>query len=171
MPTLAQLLKLVQQSPNMLLNIELKGPRSEEFKPRYDFDLACKIVAEHIDRFGVSNRTMVSSFEPLITNKIKLTPNRQFKVVQLMNRGLKDEVNYTTPEGMQGINLSLTHLKQEVIKPVQAKGHTVGIWYSTSVYPVENEETYKLVFGQSGNVVDLFYSDKPLEAMKSRDLI
>ena len=65
----------------MLLNIELKGPKSEEMKPRYDFDLACEIVAGQIDRFGVTNRTMVSSFEPLITNKIKLIPNRKFKVV------------------------------------------------------------------------------------------
>ena len=54
---------------------------------------------------------------------------------------------------------------------MQAKGHTVGIWYSTTKLPVENEETYELVFGKSGNVVDLFYSDRPLEAMKSRDLI
>ena len=111
MPTLAQLLTLVQKAPKMLINIELKGPRSDECKPRYDFDQACEIVAKLINRFGVATRTMVSSFEPLITNKIKLIPNRQFKVVQLMNRGFKDEVDYSTPEDMQGINLSLTNLK------------------------------------------------------------
>ena len=76
MPTLHELLTLTQEAPEMLLNIELKGPRTESYKPRYDFDLACEIVADYIDRFQVAHRTMVSSFEPLITNTIKLTPNR-----------------------------------------------------------------------------------------------
>ena len=100
MPTLHELLTLTQQAPEMLINIELKGPKSESYKPRYDFDKACEIVAEYIDRFKIAHRTIVSSFEPIITNTIKLTPNREFKVVQLMNRGLLDEPEYKTPEDM-----------------------------------------------------------------------
>ena len=46
-----------------------------------------------------------------------------------MNRGMKEETEYKTPEDMQGINLSLELLKQDVIKPVQDVGHIVGVWY------------------------------------------
>ena len=111
MPTLHELLTLIQRAPDMLINIELKGPYHDEFKIRYDFYKAAKIVAENIDCFKIAHRTIVSSFEPLITNSIKVVSNRKFKVVQLMNRGLKDELEYKTPEGMQGINLSFHNLR------------------------------------------------------------
>ena len=87
-----------------------------------------------------------------------------------MNRGLAEEPEYKTPEGMQGINLSLELLKQDVIEPVQDVGHTVGVWY-IAARTEETNEVYELLFGKTGNVVDLFYSDRPLEAMKARDQI
>ena len=59
----------------MLINIELKGPLNEEYRTRYDFDQACKIVAGRIDKFGIASRTIVSSFERLITNQMKVISN------------------------------------------------------------------------------------------------
>lgn len=41
MPTLEELLKLVSGT-TMLINIELKGPLTDEIKPLYDYDLACQ---------------------------------------------------------------------------------------------------------------------------------
>ena len=38
MPTLHEVLTLVQQAPRMLINIELKGPFHREYQPHYDFD-------------------------------------------------------------------------------------------------------------------------------------
>ena len=53
MPTLRELLTLIQEAPDMIINIELKGPSSAEMKPRYDFDFACQIVAENIKQFEI----------------------------------------------------------------------------------------------------------------------
>ena len=85
-----------------------------------------------------------------------------------MNRFLVDETEYVTPDGMEGMNLSLTNLQQPVIKPAQDAGKTVGIWYVADV-ATENDEMYEVVFGKTGQKVDLFYSDHPLAAMKARD--
>lgn len=40
---------MCQSKPNMLLNIELKGPMSEEIAKLYDDDLAAQKVVELID--------------------------------------------------------------------------------------------------------------------------
>ena len=75
-PTFEELLNLIHNAPDMLINIEMKCPISEDIKQLYNHGLACEIVSECINRHGIEARTIISSFEPLITNKMKLTQNR-----------------------------------------------------------------------------------------------
>ena len=70
-PTLDQLLTLLHEAPDMLINIELKMPCSADIRQRYNHELACKLVQKAITGHGVGQRTIVSSFAPLITNIMK----------------------------------------------------------------------------------------------------
>ncbi len=62
MPLLSELIELCQARPNMLLNIELKGPEDVEIAKSYDFDLAALKVVEMIDQYEIGYKTMISSF-------------------------------------------------------------------------------------------------------------
>ena len=61
-PTLYQVLELAKEAPEMLFNIEMKGPNSEEILAQYDVDKACSIVKYAISKFELGSRTIVSSF-------------------------------------------------------------------------------------------------------------
>jgi len=62
----------------MLLNIELKGPISEEWITKYNYDLAALKVVELIEKYKISNKTMISSFVPQILESIlRVTENRK----------------------------------------------------------------------------------------------
>lgn len=50
MPTLEELLTLYDGA-NMLLNIELKGPLSPEWKARYDYKRTCQLVHDMVVKF------------------------------------------------------------------------------------------------------------------------
>ena len=50
MPTLEELLALVQHH-TMLINIELKGPLTDEIKALYDYDLACKTAHDLVVKY------------------------------------------------------------------------------------------------------------------------
>jgi len=50
MPTLEELLILTKDS-KMLLNIELKGPLTDEVKILYNYDLACKSAHELVIKY------------------------------------------------------------------------------------------------------------------------
>jgi hypothetical protein len=65
MPTLEELLTLVKDS-NMLLNIELKGPLTDEVKTLYNYDLACSSAHELVVKYQASKNVMFSSFCPEI---------------------------------------------------------------------------------------------------------
>ena len=54
----------------MLLNIELKGPLSEEWVPQYDYDMAAQKVIELIDRYQIADKTMISSFVRRIVDSV-----------------------------------------------------------------------------------------------------
>ena len=62
----------------------------------------------------------------------------------------------------------LQYMTEERIKKVQKSGHLVGLWYSVFRDPVEDVKMWRPVFTMAGGV-NFFFSDKPLEAMKSRD--
>lgn len=70
MPTLEALLELSLSRPNMLLNIELKGPLDEEWVQMYDYNLAAQKVIELIEKFQVASRVMISSFVPRIVDSV-----------------------------------------------------------------------------------------------------
>ena len=74
MPELSQVFKLLRGSPTMLINIEMKGPRSPETGVHYNTGLVCEKVKALIEDFGISDRTIISSFRPEIANKMKMEP-------------------------------------------------------------------------------------------------
>ena len=80
MPTLEAVLKLSLCRPNMLLNIELKGPIKEEWVAHYDYNLAAKKMIDLIDKYNLAHRVMVSSFGPRIIDSViaASTPDRKF---------------------------------------------------------------------------------------------
>ena len=70
MPTLAEVLQLLKQAPKMVINIELKAPWVPATLARYDYKRACQIVKEHIERFQVAERTMISAFQEFLTKQM-----------------------------------------------------------------------------------------------------
>lgn len=89
---------------------------------------------------------------------------------QLLNYGGRETDGYPTPQGMEGINIDLHYLEQSVIRKTQFEGKSLSVWYWTETEE-ETTKAYNKLFGLTGNKVDFFYSDDPLEAMKARDLI
>ena len=98
----------------------------------------------------------------------EIAPIRDFQILQLLNYGGAETDGYSTPIGMEGVNLDLHYLDQDAIEQIQTSGKSVAVWYWTKT-EAENEKAYNLLFGKTGNKVDYFYSDFPLEAMRARD--
>ena len=48
MPTLDQVLTLLQEAPDMQINIEIKVPHCRKILPLYDYEGICSIVKENI---------------------------------------------------------------------------------------------------------------------------
>lgn len=69
-PTLEEVIKLCQQSPNMLLNIELKGPLNAEWVDQYDFNVAAEKVLGLIKQYDIADKTMISSFVPKVLQSV-----------------------------------------------------------------------------------------------------
>ena len=81
MPTLDDLLSLAKEAPDMIFNIELKCPNSPEIRTRYDYEKACAVTKEYIEKYQIEERTIVSSFVPEVTTKLaQIAPKRQFKI-------------------------------------------------------------------------------------------
>ena len=92
-------------------------------------------------------------------------------IIQLFNGGGQpDPEEYKTPKGMQGINVRLTSLNQQMIEKSRDAGKKIGIWIGKTDQK-ENQGIYDLLFGETGKRVDYFYSDFPVKAMKARDNI
>lgn len=98
-------------SPQMLLNIELKGPMDPACFEYYDFGLTARKVVELIDKYEIGYRTMISSFNPNILDAVVVesASDRDFLIQSLRNWfGLEDVLNYATPAQMTGINIDYT---------------------------------------------------------------
>ena len=52
------------------MNVELKGPRSDEHKPRYSCTLAATLVQELVEKFNYHGRFLVSSFNSDILEEV-----------------------------------------------------------------------------------------------------
>ena len=61
-PLLDEVLALCENFPRALINIELKGPKTETLALQYNFDMAARKVIGLIKKRGLGMRTMISSF-------------------------------------------------------------------------------------------------------------
>ena len=168
-PTLRDVIELYDGVEDTLLNIELKGPESPDFKPRYDFTKAAQVVYDLILEYGIAHKVMISSFQPEIISAIKEVSmgNRQFMVHRLTDDKQGDNPEtYKVHQHTEGVNLYIPFLSKSLAEGIQTKGGFVGVWWSAK-RQTEDEEMYDTVMKEAG--VDLFYSDKPLEAMRYRD--
>ena len=101
----------------MLLNIEIKAPHSRDVLQRYDYDGMCAIVVEYIKKYEIQNRTIVSSFEPLVTKRINEMEPGSIKILQLLNyENTPEPDGYQVSHGFEGINVDLHWLEQNVIE-------------------------------------------------------
>ena len=100
----------------MNLNIEMKGPQSPQWQIKYDFDLCCTKVNDLIDKFGIAEKTIISSFRPQITDTMQKSSHQKYKVLQLYNDWEEHEDNYETPTGCHGVNIDIDYLEQQVIE-------------------------------------------------------
>ena len=71
----------MDEAPDMLLNIEMKGPRTPEIALNYNIKLVCEKVKALITDHEFSARTIISSFRQEIVNKMKMEPKPDFKVL------------------------------------------------------------------------------------------
>ena len=87
MPTLHDVLSLYKGS-NVFLNIELKGPLSDERKSQYDYALAARTVHAMVLEFDLQKQVMLSSFVPEIIEEMRicLMASREFMLCALLNR-------------------------------------------------------------------------------------
>ena len=121
-PTLEALIQLCQYSPNMLLNIELKGPLDESWEAHYDYDDAASKVVSLIEKYDIASKTMISSFVPRILDSIaKAAPHsarkpRKFVIQSLRNRGgIEDPWKYVTDPGHTGVNMLYTRMTKQIV--------------------------------------------------------
>ena len=56
----------------MLLNIELKAPVDQNLAPRYNHQLAARIVCDMISKYRVAHQTMISSFSQAVISAVNL---------------------------------------------------------------------------------------------------
>ena len=70
MPTLEDLLKLLEGRKRMLINIELKAPVNAEVGARYNHRLAAQTVVNLISKYGIAHQTMISSFNPKVIDAV-----------------------------------------------------------------------------------------------------
>ena len=170
-PSLQSVIDLCQNYPRMLLNIELKGPWSEEVKSQYDHTMAASKTVEMINQNDIANKVMISSFNSEILDavtSVSATP-RRFMVQRLTNPDFEDDRDqYNTFEDHSGVNIFFNHITEQVVNKVHQQGNNkIGLWHCAR-RNTENDHMYQQVFTIGGGV-DFFFSDKPVEAMRARD--
>lgn len=123
----------------MLLNIELKGPMSEEIAKLYDYDLAAQKVIELIDQYSIGYKSMISSFTPrILTSVINASPSTELRprsfVIQSIrnNYGKPDPDNYETFDEMVGMNIDYAQFTSERVEKIHSTNNFVGLWYSVT---------------------------------------
>ena len=126
----------------MFINIELKGPRADEFKPRYNCALAAQLVQDLVVKYSYHGRFLVSSFSSDILQEVEKVRDRfygapkledgapkSFDIIYLYNfenLPLPDKEVYTAFG--DGINISANHITKEVVDNCHAKGRKIGVW-------------------------------------------
>lgn len=117
---------------------------------------------------------MISSFTPrLLTSVINASPSTELKprsfIIQSIrnNYGKPDPNDYETFDEMVGMNIDYWQFRADRVEKIHSTNNFVGLWYSVT-RASENEEMWFKAFTEGGGV-DFFFSDKPIEAMQSRD--
>ena len=174
-PKLEEVLALCQSHKRVLINIELKGPASEDQANQYDFDLAARKVVKLIDKYDVGSQTMISSFRSRIIKSIlresRPPYKRRFIVQSLRNAGrLPDPDDYEVFYGTTGINVMYDYMTEDIVQKAHSDGHYIGVWYAADTN-TESEEMWEEVFSADGKGVEFFYSDKPKDAILVRNKI
>ena len=65
------------------------------------------------------------------------------------------------------MNIFLNYLTKERVEKVHSTNNFIGLWYAAS-HETENDDLWARIF-TTGDGVDFFYSDHPLEAMQARE--
>ena len=158
----------------MLLNIEVKSPDSEEYASKYNHDLAAEKVIELVTKYEAGPKTIISSFKPrMLQSIIKAStprPNRTFLIMRSLLDSQVDPKNYVTPDHMEGINISYKNLNRERVAKVHGAHKLVGVWISETGAK-EDRLMWDKVFSIEDGAVNLFFSDRPIEAIKARNVL
>ncbi|TNV76407.1 hypothetical protein FGO68_gene13413 [Halteria grandinella] len=177
-PTLEEVFKLFDKQ--VFINIELKGPRTAEFKKRYDCALAAQLVSDLVHQYEYHGRFLVSSFNADILEEIERMRLRvyggrisvidgapsSFDIIYLYNyenQPLPEREVYT--KHGDGINISANYISKEVVDAVHESGKKIGVWIRAKDYK-ETDEFYGEMFNLG---VDFICADMPLRAMAARE--
>ena len=168
-PTLEQVFELFKGK--IFVNVEVKGPRTETLKPKYNCDLVVNGVLSLAEKHNYFSKFLISSFntdilEAAQTAKRSLSSEKMFDIIYLYNyKNLPlPEPEVYTSYG-DGVNLSANHINDEVVANLKDKGMKIGVWVRAEDY-TENEDFYKQMIDFK---IDFICSDYPLRAMKVRD--
>lgn len=164
MPTLRECLDIYKDS-GALINIELKGPKTEALRKNYDFMAAAEIVHKMVLEYGLQQRVMVSSFHPMVMDCMRkcLEAKKEFMLCRLVSPNFPPEEGYT--EGIDGVNIPMQHLSKAAVDKFHTLGLTVGVWLERENHK-ETEALYDEVF-HSG--ADFAFLDVPVPAMEYRN--
>ena len=120
-PTLAEVFELVDQRG--LVNVEIKG----RGYPKEEIE---RKVLETIYRFGVEDRTIISSFNPLILRRVaRLDP--QMPTGYLIDHNFsiaRSEQVLARLSGAQALHLHSALLRRSLVQRVRDKGFHVVVW-------------------------------------------
>ena len=156
---------------NVFVNVEVKGPRTAELKPKYDCDLMINGVLSLVDQYEMHGKFLFSSFSYDVLEAAERARARRrdthprFDIIYLYNyenQPLPSVEEYTSRG--DGINISANHINDEVVANVKSKGLKLGVWIRAKDFK-ECEEFYDNMFKFK---VDFICADFPLNAMLSR---
>eukprot|EP00347_Sterkiella_histriomuscorum_P003717 403363216 len=155
----------------VFVNVEVKGPRTAELKPKYDCDLVISGVLELVDKYDMHGKYLFSSFNYDVLAAAERARERRrdthprFDVIYLYNyenEPLPSADEYTSRG--DGINISANHITDEVVANIKSKGMKLGVWIRAKDF-TETEEFYENMFKFR---VDFICADYPLKAMEAR---
>ena len=133
LPTLESVFELFRG--HVFVNIELKGPRGEEFKPKYCCKKAAEAVYALVVKHNYHGKFLVSSFGSDILEAVAAvrTANAslypRFDIIYLYNY---DNLPLPLPEIYtahgDGINISANHITEEVVANCKRNNKKIGVW-------------------------------------------
>jgi len=84
-------------------------------------------------------------------------------------RGQPDPAKYKTSDLMDGVCLAYPFMTRERVANLHAAEKLIGVYMSSGTR--EDRFVWDNVFTLEDGAVNLFISDKPLEAMKARNIL